>query len=103
MLAISSGPEGVTQRPKEREGDTLEETGWEREEETDSFLDLILGFGIKRQVFESQSDKKEQVEMPNFTGTWKMKSSENFEELLKALGKWFSHFILHYVCSVWLL
>ncbi|KTF79735.1 hypothetical protein cypCar_00016227 [Cyprinus carpio] len=25
--------------------------------------------------------------MPNFAGTWKMKSSENFEELLKALGK----------------
>ncbi|XP_051558229.1 cellular retinoic acid-binding protein 1b [Myxocyprinus asiaticus] len=24
--------------------------------------------------------------MANFTGTWKMKSSENFEELLKALG-----------------
>lgn len=25
--------------------------------------------------------------MPNFAGTWKMKSSENFDELLKALGK----------------
>lgn len=25
--------------------------------------------------------------MPNFTGTWKMKSSENFDELLKALGE----------------
>ncbi|KAG8001220.1 Cellular retinoic acid-binding protein 1, partial [Nibea albiflora] len=24
--------------------------------------------------------------MPNFEGTWKMKSSHNFEELLKALG-----------------
>ncbi|XP_054473243.1 cellular retinoic acid-binding protein 1 [Anoplopoma fimbria] len=24
--------------------------------------------------------------MPNFAGTWKMKSSENFEDLLKALG-----------------
>ncbi|XP_066510632.1 cellular retinoic acid-binding protein 1 [Hoplias malabaricus] len=24
--------------------------------------------------------------MPNFAGIWKMKSSENFEELLKALG-----------------
>uniref|UniRef100_A0A3Q4HXM6 Cellular retinoic acid-binding protein 1 n=1 Tax=Neolamprologus brichardi TaxID=32507 RepID=A0A3Q4HXM6_NEOBR len=24
--------------------------------------------------------------MQNFTGTWKMKSSENFDELLKALG-----------------
>ncbi|XP_053473143.1 cellular retinoic acid-binding protein 1b isoform X2 [Ictalurus furcatus] len=24
--------------------------------------------------------------MPNFAGTWKMKSSENFEELLKALA-----------------
>ncbi|XP_063173062.1 cellular retinoic acid-binding protein 2 [Candoia aspera] len=24
--------------------------------------------------------------MPNFTGNWKMRSSENFEELLKALG-----------------
>ncbi|XP_057265964.1 cellular retinoic acid-binding protein 2 [Pezoporus wallicus] len=24
--------------------------------------------------------------MPNFSGTWRMKSSENFEELLKALG-----------------
>lgn len=28
--------------------------------------------------------------MPNFAGTWKMKSSENFDELLKALGKSFS-------------
>ncbi|KPP79771.1 hypothetical protein Z043_100632 [Scleropages formosus] len=25
--------------------------------------------------------------MPNFAGTWKMKSSENFDELLKELGK----------------
>ncbi|CAM5144797.1 unnamed protein product [Eretmochelys imbricata] len=25
-------------------------------------------------------------DMPNFAGTWKMKSSENFDELLKALG-----------------
>uniref|UniRef100_A0A8C0I924 Cytosolic fatty-acid binding proteins domain-containing protein n=1 Tax=Bubo bubo TaxID=30461 RepID=A0A8C0I924_BUBBB len=25
--------------------------------------------------------------MPNFSGNWKMKSSENFEELLKALGE----------------
>ncbi|NXW27644.1 RABP1 protein, partial [Phaetusa simplex] len=24
--------------------------------------------------------------MPNFAGTWKMRSSENFDELLKALG-----------------
>ncbi|MEQ2161577.1 Cellular retinoic acid-binding protein 1 [Xenoophorus captivus] len=24
--------------------------------------------------------------MPNFAGNWKMKSSDNFEELLKALG-----------------
>lgn len=27
--------------------------------------------------------------MPNFAGTWKMKSSENFDELLKVLGKAF--------------
>uniref|UniRef100_H3CSQ5 Cellular retinoic acid-binding protein 1 n=1 Tax=Tetraodon nigroviridis TaxID=99883 RepID=H3CSQ5_TETNG len=26
------------------------------------------------------------ADMPNFAGTWKMKSSENFDELLKALG-----------------
>lgn len=25
--------------------------------------------------------------MPNFEGTWKMKSSANFEDLLKALGE----------------
>ena len=27
------------------------------------------------------------AKMPNFAGTWKMRSSENFDELLKALGK----------------
>lgn len=26
--------------------------------------------------------------MSNFSGTWKMKSSENFDELLKALGEY---------------
>ena len=26
--------------------------------------------------------------IPNFAGTWEMKSSENFDELLKKLGKW---------------
>ena len=30
--------------------------------------------------------------MTNFAGTWKMKSSENFDELLKALGKLFLSF-----------
>lgn len=25
--------------------------------------------------------------IPDFSGTWEMKSSENFEELLKVLGK----------------
>lgn len=25
--------------------------------------------------------------IPDFAGTWKMKNSENFEELLKALGE----------------
>jgi len=25
--------------------------------------------------------------IPDFSGTWEMKNSENFEELLKALGK----------------
>ncbi|XP_028562188.2 cellular retinoic acid-binding protein 1 isoform X1 [Podarcis muralis] len=27
--------------------------------------------------------------MPNFSGTWKMKNSENFDELLKVLASWF--------------
>lgn len=27
------------------------------------------------------------ADMPNFAGTWKMKKSENFDDLLKALGK----------------
>jgi len=39
--------------------------------------------------------------MPNFAGTWKMKSSEHFEELLKALGKRSSQFILQCVCCRW--
>lgn len=33
--------------------------------------------------------------MPNFAGTWKMRSSENFDELLKALGK-----LVRRVCPV---
>ena len=33
--------------------------------------------------------------MPNFAGTWKMRSSENFDELLKALGK-----LVQRVCPV---
>lgn len=32
----------------------------------------------------------------DFSGSWKMKSSENFEELLKALGK-FESWILDFV------
>lgn len=49
--------------------------------------------------------------MPNFAGTWKMKSSENFDELLKALGKplldvfsliplFVSPFLFSIVCTV---
>lgn len=43
---------------------------------------------------EGKADKGTQIhsresrwKMPNFAGNWKMKSSENFDELLKALGK----------------
>ncbi|XP_052527495.1 cellular retinoic acid-binding protein 1 [Tympanuchus pallidicinctus] len=42
-------------------------------------------------VPEPQSEQQRRVlaahpAMPNFAGTWKMRSSENFDELLKALG-----------------
>lgn len=40
------------------------------------------GTGSFRQPLHSAS-----ADMPNFAGTWKMKRSENFDELLKALGK----------------
>ena len=30
------------------------------------------------------------MKMPNFAGSWKMRSSENFDDLLKALGKPFA-------------
>lgn len=33
-------------------------------------------------------------EMANFSGTWKMRSSENFDELLKALGEEVHSFLL---------
>lgn len=39
--------------------------------------------------------------MPNFEGTWKMKSSENFEELLRALGEDDLLFFLLCVCVFW--
>lgn len=32
--------------------------------------------------------------MPNFEGSWKMKSSENFDDLLKALGE--DHLLIFY-------
>lgn len=35
----------------------------------------------------SSSLRSASADMPNFAGTWKMRSSENFDELLKALGK----------------
>ena len=36
---------------------------------------------------DTQSKTPQGKKMPNFEGTWKMKSSENFEDLLKALGE----------------
>lgn len=34
------------------------------------------------------SPTMETRKIPDFAGTWVMKSSENFDELLKKLGKW---------------
>lgn len=34
------------------------------------------------------SPTMETRKVPDFAGTWVMKSSENFDELLKKLGKW---------------
>uniref|UniRef100_A0AAQ5Z742 Cellular retinoic acid-binding protein 1 n=1 Tax=Amphiprion ocellaris TaxID=80972 RepID=A0AAQ5Z742_AMPOC len=39
-----------------------------------------------RNVLADTQSKNPRGKMSNFTGTWKMKSSENFDELLKALG-----------------
>ena len=36
---------------------------------------------------EQQRARTTSADMPNFAGIWKMRSSENFDELLKALGK----------------
>lgn len=46
----------------------------------------------KRSGAERRRGRRHARIMPNFEGTWKMKSSVNFEELLKALGE-FSHLI----------
>lgn len=42
--------------------------------------------------------RRHAINMPNFEGTWKMKSSLNFEELLKALGEFWSWDLLWFKC-----
>lgn len=44
-------------------------------------MEQVLFFLQTKKPLQSAS-----ADMPNFAGTWKMKSSENFDELLKALG-----------------
>ncbi|KAJ3596491.1 hypothetical protein NHX12_002898 [Muraenolepis orangiensis] len=39
--------------------------------------------------------------MPNFAGIWKMRSSENFDELLKALGTWFRDMVQGHGSGTW--
>lgn len=57
-------------------------TGKREESEKESKRDITVWNRFFLQPSHSAS-----ADMPNFAGTWKMKRSENFDELLKALGK----------------
>ena len=47
--------------------------------------------------FPLQPSHSASADMSNFAGNWKMKKSENFDELLKALGKLSPLSVLHEV------
>lgn len=56
--------------------------------------DQALGLLYKHIL--GQKSRSLYFKMPDYTGYWKMLSNNNFEEYLKALGKFFFIFIFYY-------
>lgn len=54
MLAINSGPASLTEKQKEREGDSVDKWGWEREESERRKKRVVCELKVK-QVFFYQS------------------------------------------------
>lgn len=76
--AQSRGNRG-TGKEEEGEKESKRDTGKKKERER--------GIRAWNRFFRQFFRHSASADMPNFAGTWKMKRSENFDELLKALGK----------------
>lgn len=75
------GAQGRAEGKKEAE--ERESRGDDRRQEAKADSQTVRRSDRHRQTCGAQPSRK----MPDFTGSWKMKSSENFDELLKALGE----------------
>lgn len=81
-LGVTVWTGGWAQRSTVREEEGEEESNRDRGERKERERDIRAWNRFFLQSLHSAS-----ADMPNFAGTWKMKKSENFDELLKALGK----------------
>lgn len=51
MLAINSGPASLTEKQKEREGDSVDKWGWEREESERRKKRVVCELKVKQVFF----------------------------------------------------